>query len=518
MGSIRIQGKYKLLPLVFLCLYFVFRSLEFPLHDFSNYYFAAYFLRFGQFNESLYFPHIFNYKIAELGFQGQYASFAPNSPFLAFLLTPFSFVAPLTAKIAFNLISIAFFLFALYRLFSYYKINWNYTFGLPILFFLPIQNEILFGQLYFLVFFLLVEFWIAYEQNRMAQSMFFLGLAIVLKVFPAIFVFLFLFKKQLKPILYLGLFCCLFALMTVPLVGFNTWIFYVKNILPKTSAGEISGEYVRNYQSLMMFLKELFVRDSTYNPKAPFHYPALIPSLLLAIKIFILGVGFYLLPSLKNGLMTLSFWIMAAILFSPYGSTYTFLLLLIPLLALMNIEGKKTLTLGLIFLLFVINNLPLHFFINKDFPFAYLRLYFYLLFCIAFISTYFKSIKWGRIGMISLAGLSLGLLFYRPQQSLGQKILGKKAPLLLYDFTIKDQKLVYQYWDEKGAQKDSFSLKYYSAQRLSLKENKVSDEQSQIDLGKGNIRQAMLLDKNKVIYLTDENRGIGFFKLMVRNQ
>lgn len=518
MGTITIKGKYKMLPLVFLCLFYAYKSLQFPLHDFSNYYFGAYFLRIGEFNESLYFPYTFNLQIAELGFKGIFASYAPNSPFLALLLTPFSFMPPIASKVGFNLISIVLFILAIYRLFSFYKVNWNYALWIPLLFFLPIKNEILFGQLHFILFYLLVACWIAYEQNRIPKSMFFLSIAILLKIFPVILIFVFIYKKALKPILWLGIFCLLLILISVPFTGFDVWIFYIKAVLPKSSAGEISGEYVRNYQSLLMFLKELLVHDSTFNPNAPFKSPTLFAGILLAIKISVLGIGFYITQPFKKGLMTLSYWLLAAILILPYGSTYTFLLLIIPFLTLVQPEEKIFYKTGLLVLLFLINNLPLHYFVKNDLPFAYWRLCFLLLFCIAFVYPYFKYIKWGRIGAISVAVLSLSLIFCRHQQATGKNLLNAQAPLLLYNYTLQNQRLVYQYWDEKGTHKDSIAFRYNSVQSLSLKDHIVKVENQSIYLGKGNIVNPMLVDKNKVIYLSDENRGIGFLKLNAINR
>lgn len=514
MGIMTIKGEYKLLPLVFLCLFYAYKSLQFPLHDFSNYYFGAYFLRMGQFNEALYFPYTFNHKIAELGFEGIFASYAPNSPFLALLLTPFSFMPPMASKVVFNLISIIFFILAIYRLFSFYKINWNYALWIPLLFFLPIKNEILFGQLYFILFYLLVESWIAYEQNQMPKSMFLLSIAILLKVFPIILIFIFIYKKALKPILYLGIFCLLLTFVSVLITGFDVWVFYLKEVLPKSSAGEISGEYVRNYQSLFMFLKELLVNDSTFNPNAPFNSPTLFTGILLAIKISVLSIGLYITNSSKKGLLTLSYWLLAAILISPYGSSYTFLLLIIPFLTLVQYEEKIFYKTVLLVLLFLINNLPLHYFIKNDFPFAYWRLFFLLLFCIAFTYPYFKYIRWKRITAIAAASLSLSILFHTPQKAHAQNILGAQTPLLLYDYTIQNQKLEYQYWDEKGAHKETIGFRYDSVQSLSLKGNKVFFGHQSIYLGKGNIVSPMLIDKHQIIYLSDEDRGIGFFKLI----
>ena len=78
---------YPFLPLLLLCGFYICRAVAFPIHDFANYYFGGYFLREHTFTANAYFPYLFNKEIVTLGYSPLFAGFAPNTPFLAMLLS-----------------------------------------------------------------------------------------------------------------------------------------------------------------------------------------------------------------------------------------------------------------------------------------------------------------------------------------------------------------------------------------------------------------------------------------------
>ena len=220
------------------------------------------------------------------------------------------------------------------RLVLFYNIKPVYLILLPILFFIPIKNNLLFGQVYFLLFFLLSESWLAYEKKQFKTMAIFLGFAILLKVFPVLLVLLFLFKKEFKPLLFTVLFCGILTAITIAFTGLEIWLFYFKTVLSKASDGEIATAFVDNYQSVFMFLKRMLVADVVENPNAIIVIPQLFPALLLGFKVALLAIGFYISRKTSDSMLVISYWILAMLLLSPYGSTYTFILLIFPYLAM----------------------------------------------------------------------------------------------------------------------------------------------------------------------------------------
>jgi len=147
-------------------------------------------------------------------------------------------------------------------------------------------------------------------------------------------VLLFLFKKEFKPFIYTLISCSVLVLITAFFCGFDVWLFYIENVLAKASNGGIASAYEVNYQSVYMFLKELLVFDTTENPNAFFNHPLLFSALVLAFKIGLIAIGYSISKKAANSLFVFSYWILAVILISPYGSTYTFILLLFPFITL----------------------------------------------------------------------------------------------------------------------------------------------------------------------------------------
>nr|WP_294774763.1 glycosyltransferase family 87 protein [uncultured Flavobacterium sp.] len=508
---------YPLLPLVLLCVYFVFKATAFPVHDFANYYFGGKFLADGHFNSDIYFPYKFNKAIFDLGHSGIFASYAPNTPFLAVLFSGFSIFPLATAKLIFNCISIVLFVFSIHRLFSHYKIDFKYALLIPILFLVPIKNNLLFGQVYFLLFFLLAEGWLAYEKEQWKLMSLFWSLAILLKVFPVLLVALLVFKKEWKPLSYLMIFCLSFLGISVLFNGFDLWIFYLKEVLSKASKGEIATAFVSNYQSVFMFLKELLVFDTVENPKAFFNYPILFSAVLMAFKIGVLAIGYFVSRKTSNALFVFAYWILAMLILSPYGSTYSFILLLFPFLTLLKIDlslAKKALLFGTLFL---INNVPLSFFIDNTYPFSYLRLFASLAFFVGMIALTYKSIRWKTVFLASLIPMVLMLVFQK-KEVVESKALFKEKLILAYDYEIvknnenNENYIKCSFWDgEEKAILWNPNIK--SFQPLELKNNQIFYKNQQLTFDKSHKRKPMLIDHQYILYLSDYDRGIGFFTL-----
>ena len=189
--------KYPLIPLALLCALYVYKAYGLPAHDFANYYFGGKFLAEGRFANWIYFPYEFNKAIAAESYKHIFASYAPNTPFLALFFLPFSFLPLAAAKLIFNIVSTGLFFYTLNRLVKFYRIPALYLCLVPILFFVPIKNELLFGQVYFLLFVLLGETWIAYRKNKKNKAALYLSFAIMLKIFPILLLLAFLFRKKI---------------------------------------------------------------------------------------------------------------------------------------------------------------------------------------------------------------------------------------------------------------------------------------------------------------------------------
>jgi hypothetical protein len=511
--KVLLEKYYSLIPVLLLCVFCTYRAIYFPIHDFSNYYFGGYFVVENHFTPNLYFPYYFNKEIVALGHQPLFAGFAPNSPFLALLFCPFTLLPLATAKLVFNCISVVLFICSLSRLISYYKINPIYVLLVPIVFLVPIKNNLLFGQVYFLLFFLLSESWLSYEKKQFKKTGIFLSLAILLKVFPLLLVLLFLFKKQFKPFIYTLIFCSILVFITTLFCGFDVWFFYAQNVLVKASNGGIASAYVVNYQSVFMFLKKLLVFDETQNPDAFFNQPQLFSALLMAFKIGLIAIGFYISKKITDSLFVFSYWILAMIMISPYGSTYTFILLLFPYFAFTKTEISNLKKGTLLVLLFLTDNLLLRFFTDNPFPFSYLRLFVLTLFFILFVSIVYKTINWKMVSMVSIIPMFLLFLSNKNELQSSSYFFKKSSPLLIHDYKVNNNQLTYFYWNENGENAKSIPVESQNSRLLELKENQVFYNQKQLTFDKSNKLKPILINAQTILYLSDYDRGIGFYTL-----
>lgn len=499
--------------LVLLCLIYTLKATNFPIHDFANYYFGAQCLVDGNFDSSIYFPFNFNKAISDLGYQNVFVCYAPHTPFLALFFTPLTLFTVTKAKIIFNLISTFLLIFSCYRLFDFYKINRKYLLILPLLFFVPIKNNLLFGQVYFLLFFLLTETLISYEKQQFKKTGFFLSLAILLKIFPVLFLAFFLFKKQFKPLFCTAIISSLLIGFSFIFTGFDIWIFFIQSVLPKASNGEVANAFVDNYQSVFMFLKRILVFDAVENPYSFSDVSSFFPIIILAIKIGIITLGYFITKKSKNNLQIFSFWILASILLSPYGSTYTFILVIFPILALCNSKLSNYKKIVFAGILFLINNLPLSLFIEKTFPFSFLRLFLFVAFSLLFLLYFFNKSILAKPLLISILIITFGNFFKYEKLENSKPLLAEETPILIYDYTIKNNQLTYFYWNESGGNIKNINIKIDSWKELEIKNQQIFYNKKQLTFDKNNKLKPILINNKEVVFLSDENRGIGFFNI-----
>jgi hypothetical protein len=502
-------------PLLLLCLFYLFKSPGFPIHDYANYYFGAYFLKSGAFTNDIYFPYVFNQKIQGLAYTHIFASYAPNTPFLAVFFYPFSWMPLGISKFVFNVLSILLFFISLFRLFEYYKIKSPLILLLPILFFVPIKNELLFGQIYFLLFFLISEGWLANQKKQSHLLALFWSIAILLKLFPILLVLLLLFKKEWKALIYLGVYSIAFFIGSLLLTGIEIWHFYFQTVFPKSSDGEIASAFVSNYQSVHMFLKQLFIYDAVENPNVLLNFPKLFWSSLAAFKIGLLGLGFYITQKSKALFYVFCYWILVVLLISPYGSTYSLIFLIFPFIYVLQLNTSILLQTILILLILTICNLPLSLFVNLNMPFTYLRLFLLLSLLFIFIYQEKKRIHWWRLTLAILFGFTF-TYFTKAVRPVGSNYyLKKEMPILTFDYTIKDQHLSYNYWNENGEHRKTIEIPTFmdDTSSIEIRDQQIFYNKKQITFDQSHKIKARLLDTNTILYLSDLNRGIGFFAL-----
>ncbi len=489
------------------CGIFIFQATHFVPHDFANYYFGGEFLKLKKLNSSIYFPHVFNQEVAALGAKNLFLSYAPNTPFLAVFFYPFTFLSLTTAKLVFNFLSFGLFIYSLKNLAREYQIKPVFLALIPFVFFIPLRNNFLFGQVYLLLFFLLSEGFLAYKKKAYLKMGIFWGIAVLLKVFPIILLGMLFFQKKHKAIMYLVFVCLILFGISILITGWDSWYFFFSSVLPKTGNGEISGEFVQNYQSVFMFLKYLF-RENTI---------AFSISLKL-FKLIILLLGYFITKYENSQLKVFSFWIFASILLSPYGSTYTNLVLIFPLLFVLKNEEIKREDTIFILLLLGVTFLPVSYFSTFDIPFSFPRLWLMIALFIIFFYSNFKQLNPVKSTVFIASVLTAYFFFMFPKEKEIHRQNLSKDHILTYNYTFEGNKLVYIYWDNYGEQKQKTAITVNSIDTIntSLINNQVFYKNKQLTFDTSNKLKPAFINNSQLIYLSDANKGIGFYSLILK--
>jgi hypothetical protein len=508
----RYNTYYPIIFLAALLAWFIYRAAGAPFSDFAGYYFGSQELLRGNY-QHVYDTYSLNALIAQKGYTGVFVCYAPFPPFTSIVFAPFLLLPITVSKIVFNIFSAAVFIWSVTRAIKFFSVPAWVTWLIPVLFLIPLRNNIYFGQAYLLLFALLLEGYTAYKKGRMVLAALLWSVAIVFKLFPLVILFFWVVKKQYKPALYCVVACALLGAMSVLVNGFAAWQYYVFTIFPRATSGDLNDSYTYLFQSAFMLLKNLFVYDAVQNPHVLFNSkPVFIISMVLykaALLAACVGIS---LHKKTTDVIAFAGWVTASMLLSPNGSTYSLILLLFPLLALCN--SKRIYLYVAMVLVFFINVIPVqslaHWPLLLQFPRLYLLLLLFLLLVIdAGVRFYPKPL---------IAFFILLLLADAPklfaQKNNSTYLLPNELPLV-YTYAIKDNRLVYYYWDEKGAHETvtGYSVQQYSTAEVQIQSNQLYYKGKQLTSTPDRKQQAMLVNGHSIIYLSDQNRGFGFYAL-----
>jgi hypothetical protein len=250
--------------------------------DFVSYYLAA---RLDLQGSSL--NHVYDYiwfqrQKDHEGIEKRIVPFNPLTLYSAMAIAPIASLSPLTAKrcwLVINLLLLGFAGFLLHRM---------TTLGLwpiAVLTFLavgPLQAHFLFGQLHILVLVLLVlSLWL-YLKDWPIVSGLLLALAAAVKIYPILFVFYYIRKKQWRVVAGLMGGVAVLSVLAVYLFGLEVNMIYVLQVLPRIMHGDSIDPYNLNWSSFTAVFHRLFLFEPELNPH-PFTMLPLAYAVLQAI-------------------------------------------------------------------------------------------------------------------------------------------------------------------------------------------------------------------------------------------
>jgi len=216
----------------------------------------------------------------------------------------------------------------------------------------PLHQNLLNGQFYVVLLFLIVGACWAYLRDRHALSGALVALAAAGKLFPAVFLFFFLRRRSWRALSSAAITGAACIAVSIAVFGWNLHRTYLYQILPWVLRGEALPPYATN--SLASVLHYLFLMEPQWNPHpwhdSPLWFAVLLSTLQMAIVVPAILLIRREEHSSQRVLLEWSALLTAALAASTIAASYNFVLLLFPVAVLAQIllDRRRFLLLALL--------------------------------------------------------------------------------------------------------------------------------------------------------------------------
>ncbi|WP_299098580.1 glycosyltransferase family 87 protein [uncultured Winogradskyella sp.] len=508
------------LPLFLLLIFLFWRSVSFPLHDFANSYFPAHIVANSATPESVLFDiYEYNNYIWNIGYKEVLGDFYLNSPFNTVAFYPFIVIEDAyLAKAIFNGLCSLLFLLAIYSLFKRFgRKTFLLVTAIPVLFYVPLRNQMLFGQTYFLVFTLVVFAFLWIEKRKSISGGGLLVLGALLKVFPVAYGIPLLFKSRWKAILAAIVLGVVIFSLSIWLTGFSLWETYFFEVLPNAIKNKSTVNFQYNAQSIDVFLKTLFVQDAYYNPDALFSNVKLGVFIKWVFKSIIFGIAISLSFSNKKKLLALfSIWVVTLFLVQSRTATYAQILWIIPAFYVFALSIKPFKKIAFFTLLFLMCNVPIASLEHLPLIFKFSRLWLTIGLAVLFYSSVAKKVNYMYIGLGLLMLFPLHLdMFTEITDDASSYVLEQQEYFMIYDFENNNNKLTYKALGKGGKiiENTAISISKFDEYSCVIEDYQIIYKGRQITKDPSLKRKPVLVNDCEIYYLTDSNSRRGAFTL-----
>ncbi len=334
--------------------------------DFPNYYVSANMLLDSKNLEDAYDNVQFNKQVLLYGIENQFVSFVPYPPVNALILIPLARLAPLTAKLFWNIFNLFLFFGSIYFISRISKLNFFLT---GIIFFVSgyaFVNNFFFGQVYLLILFLFSASLYCLFREKGDLAALLISISILLKFYTGFFLLLFLIRKQFRLFFVALFFILIFNFIAFAITGWDVNLFYYSRIMPRISDGWVGIVYASEFQSVSSLLHNLFYREPSLNPNPLIESPQLYFILKYVFNFGILISSVYsvfLTSSVKSSAIfkiQISLFCFVCMLLLPVNASYQYVILIPSVAILTNfyITENKYYHAGLLLSLFFLINSP----------------------------------------------------------------------------------------------------------------------------------------------------------------
>lgn len=322
---------------IILSIYFIYFSIKNagkPIHGSASYYTASRLLLEGENVADFYDDDWFSSKVEDY-VPGVYEIYLVNMPTTALVFLPIANFDYETAKIIWTIFNILLLTVVFGLIIN--KLNlegaWLPSAFIILLAFQPLYSNIAFGQVYILIFFLLVLAWFAYESGNELLLGISIGLVFILKTAGIFLLILLVIKKKWRALLWFFAIVLFLFAVTLPIFGIESWSAYFNKLLDYSSSPTLS---VTAYQTIHSFFHHFFVLDGQWNPAPLVNLPLLGKSMTIIFTLIILNVALIIAIKSKKSELVFGSFIIVGIILSPPSIDYHYMLMLIPIFILFD--------------------------------------------------------------------------------------------------------------------------------------------------------------------------------------
>jgi len=296
--------------------------------DFPNYYLAAVLYHQGIPLDRAYEWTWFQRQKDRLEIDQPLVGFVSQPPFCAAPLLPLASMPPLEAKRVWLILNLALLLGAVWLLSRATALPFRRVTLLALLCIMPLRANFLLGQYYVVILFLISAAHFVHVRGHRFLSGLLIGVAASLKIFPAGFLLLFLWKRDWRAALGVLSGIALLLLSSVALFGTGVHGVFFREVLTRAMGGETIDPYVT--RSITGIWARLFLFEPTMNP-APLLSSPFLAAALKSLTTAVLVVVFLLSvrrSDEKNRNLEWSGFVILLLLLSTMPSMYHYCVLI----------------------------------------------------------------------------------------------------------------------------------------------------------------------------------------------
>jgi hypothetical protein len=306
--------------------------------DFPNYYTAAVLVSKGEPLRNLYDWTWFQRQMNYAGVEAQLGSYVPQTPVTMLPIVPLARFPVQTAKRAWLALNLGFLAGAFWLLSRVTRFSFAEVALVAFLGHGTLASNFLLGQYYVFLLFLLALALFCLHRERAIGGGALVGLAFVLKLYAGPFFLFFAAKRQWKAFVagILGTLCTI--ALAVVLFGPGDVTYFGSNVLPRALAGDLIDPYHPGYQTLSTLLRRAFVLEPELNPHPVWNAPGIFFLLGPLVTLTLLAIPLLCVRA-DRFKRDFAWFFVAVVLASTSTASYTFVLLLLPVMLLLDDEG-----------------------------------------------------------------------------------------------------------------------------------------------------------------------------------